>query len=85
MKNKSRLLPALMSIPSSRYSRILALTCIAVLVAVIYSNTLHSSWQLDDIPNIVQNKALHIHNLDFDSLRRAIFASPPAAGILPGP
>ncbi len=52
------------------------MTCIAVLVAVIYSNTLHSSWQLDDIPNIVQNKALHLHSLDFDSLRRAMFASP---------
>ena len=65
-----------MSLPSSRHNRILALTCIAVLVAVIYSNTLHSSWQLDDIPNILQNKALHLRSLDLDSLRRTLFASP---------
>ena len=76
MKSNPSLLPALMALPSSRYNRILALTCIAVLVAVIYSNTLHSSWQLDDIPNILQNKALHLHRLDLASLRRTLFASP---------
>ena len=65
-----------MSPPLSRHNRILALACIAVLVAVIYSNTLHSSWQLDDIPNILQNNALHLRSLDLDSLRRAAFASP---------
>ncbi len=64
-----------MSPPLSRF-KILALVCITVLVAVIYSNTLHSSWQFDDIPNILQNKALHLRSLDLDSLRRAAFASP---------
>jgi len=64
-----------MSPPLSRY-KISALIYLTALVAIIYSNTLYSSWQLDDIPNILRNNALHLHSIDLHSLRQAVSTSP---------
>ena len=44
---------------------------IVLICTVIYSNTLNSSWHLDDFPNIVRNPLLHIPDLSIDSLLRA--------------
>ena len=46
------------------------------LILACYSNTFHSVWILDDLPNIVDNYPLHIDNLMPDSLSRTFYAKP---------
>ncbi len=45
---------------------------LAVLVFVIYSNTLHSPWVLDDFDNIITDESIHIDHLDAASLRKPL-------------
>lgn len=42
----------------------------------VYSNTLYSQWQLDDVPNIIWNTPLHLKALDPGSLFQTFFAHP---------
>ena len=46
------------------------------LVFCSYANTFHSSWQLDDPPNITENFLLHINNLQPETLWQTFFAKP---------
>lgn len=49
---------------------------IAVLVVIIYANTLNAGWHLDDIPNIVRNPKVHMESLDTDSVISSFYAAP---------
>ncbi|GAB6907645.1 Tfp pilus assembly protein, PilE [Desulfosarcina cetonica] len=49
-------------------------------VLVVYSNTFDASWHMDDIPNIVNNRPLHIDNLMPRTLWQAFFAKPGHSG-----
>jgi tetratricopeptide (TPR) repeat protein len=42
------------------------------LVGLIYGNTFHASWHLDDLPNITDAPQLHLENFQPESLRRAV-------------
>lgn len=49
-----------------------------VVLSLSYSNTFHASWQLDDEPNILTNKNLHITELSLHQLNNSIRANPTA-------
>jgi tetratricopeptide (TPR) repeat protein len=49
---------------------------LAAVIFIIYSNTLHTPWILDDTGNILNNEPLHLQQLSLQSLRNALFASP---------
>ena len=51
----------------------------------IYSNSLTAAWHLDDLPNILQNQALHITSLTPHSLAQTFFAHPREEGRLSRP
>jgi tetratricopeptide (TPR) repeat protein len=63
-----------------RLRRLLALFFFALIITAIYSNSFNASWHLDDLPNIIENKGLHINNLKPESLVRTFFSSPRAGG-----
>lgn len=44
-----------------------------VILIIIYSNSFQGAFQFDDIPNIVENQNIQINNLDFDSLKQALY------------
>ena len=46
-----------------RKKSLLALSGLALIVVLIYSNTFEASWHLDDHSNILDNRGLHISNL----------------------
>ncbi|MEJ2286665.1 MAG: hypothetical protein P8X85_24090, partial [Desulfobacterales bacterium] len=49
---------------------------LCILIVLIYSNSFHASWQMDDYPNITSNTRLHITNLAYDTVLRSFFANP---------
>ncbi len=51
-------------------------TLLFLLILLIYSNTFHASWHLDDEPNIVNNFQLHIDNLMPETLWKTFYAKP---------
>lgn len=51
-------------------------------VFAIYSNTFHAAWHMDDLPNIVNNRPLHIENLRPHTLWQTFFAKPGHFGSL---
>jgi tetratricopeptide (TPR) repeat protein len=53
-----------------------AFLALSIIILSIYSNTFHASWHLDDGPNITENKSLHITDLTWSQIRKAVFASP---------
>ena len=57
-------------------NKVLGIGLIILLVFLCYSNTFHSSWHLDDYPNIVLNDKIHLQNIDLDSIYQTFFASP---------
>jgi tetratricopeptide (TPR) repeat protein len=52
------------------------------MVVIIYSNAFNASWHLDDQPNILENRGLHITSLQPDSLMRTFFTSPDSGGTI---
>lgn len=46
------------------------------LIFTVYSNTLTAAWQLDDLPNIVENTKLQIEGLSFKTIFQTFFADP---------
>ncbi len=46
-----------------------------VLTVICYANTLNVPFVFDDIPNIVENKAIHVNVLNLENLRNAGFGS----------
>jgi len=49
---------------------------LCILIFLIYSNSFHASWQMDDYPNITFNSRLHITHLEYDTVLRSFFANP---------
>lgn len=49
---------------------------IAALIFIVYSNTFHSSWQLDDKVNITRNEKLQIYSLTTQQIINATRANP---------
>ncbi|MCI5129932.1 MAG: hypothetical protein D3904_00020 [Candidatus Electrothrix sp. EH2] len=56
--------------------KITAVLLITFLILLVYSNTFQSSWQFDDEPNILFNSNLHISELTFEQINRAMRAHP---------
>ncbi len=50
------------------------------MIVLIYWNSFDAAWHLDDRPNILNNRGLHITNLQPDSLIRTFFTSPDSGG-----
>lgn len=49
---------------------------IFVFVLIAYSNSFQASWHFDDYPAILSNPHLHLNDLQPESLRNTLFASP---------
>ena len=68
--------------PKMRFIRIIVLFSLSFIIVLIYSNSFRASWHLDDRPNILNNRGLHITNLQTDSLMRTFFTSPDSGGTI---
>ena len=55
---------------------------IIVVLFLIYGNSLHSPWILDDVGNIVDNKPIHLQQLDATSIINTFYANPDLPGRL---
>ncbi len=44
------------------------------LILIVYSNTFHASWHLDDFPKIVNNSRMHLEEISSEALRNAFTA-----------
>jgi tetratricopeptide (TPR) repeat protein len=66
-------------------SRITTLLLVAALVttALVYWPGTHGGYVFDDYPNIADNAQLHLHSLDWESLREAALSSPSPVLIRP--
>lgn len=49
---------------------------LAILIALVYSNTFRNLWFLDDIPNILHNDAIQLDTLSLESIKNTLFAAP---------
>jgi protein O-mannosyl-transferase len=49
---------------------------ILMAIIIVYSNTFSAGWQFDDLPNIVNNRPLHIDNMMPETLWGTFFAKP---------
>ena len=65
-----------------RFTRIIVLLSLSLMVVLIYLNAFNASWHLDDRPNILDNRGLHITSLQPDSLMRTFFTSPDSGGTI---
>ena len=52
------------------------------IILVIYSNTFHASWNFDDTPNILENKALHLTSLTWANIKQTFFDEEYSSGRL---
>ncbi|MFA5902807.1 MAG: hypothetical protein WC836_02655, partial [Desulfobacula sp.] len=57
-------------------NHIIAFIFFSLFIGFSYSNTLDSSWHLDDAPNILDNLYLHIDDLSLKSLFNALYSNP---------
>jgi len=55
---------------------------LSLIILIIYSNSFHCSWHLDDFTNIVKNPGLHLESLTFHGLKGSLFSDPGASGRL---
>ena len=53
-----------------------AIVTLAILVFITYGHTFDASWHFDDGPNIVQNRRLHMTNLNWSQIRETFMATP---------
>ena len=65
-----------------RLSKSIAFILLFLMIVLIYWNSLDAAWHLDDRPNILDNKGLHITNLQPGSLMRTFFTSPSSGGTI---
>ena len=61
---------------SLSYCRVVVFSIVAlsILILSIYSNSLDCSWHFDDEPNITNNRNLHLKNLTWENLKRALYS-----------
>lgn len=55
---------------------VFAIISLGVLLLLIYGNSFDGSWQFDDHPNIVENPYLHMEEITWQSIRKALFSHP---------
>jgi len=60
---------------SSTGKTLFAAVLILVSIVSVYSNTFNASWHFDDGPNILNNKALHLTDLNWQDIKGTFFAS----------
>lgn len=53
-----------------------------IIILSIYSNTFQASWHFDDIPNILENRRLHVTKLSWSNIKGSFFAAPLTPGEL---
>jgi len=53
-----------------------AFFALCIVILSIYSNTFNASWHFDDIPNIVENKSLHLTKISWTTIKGTLFAAP---------
>ena len=58
---------------NSLSTRFIIFVFLSVTISLIYSNTFHASWHLDDQPNIVNNYYLHLDSLHPEKLVKTFF------------
>jgi len=49
---------------SSRRKNVFAIVTLFIIILAIYSNTFHAPWHFDDETNILDNKPLHLNELN---------------------
>lgn len=49
---------------------------LSTILVVLYANSFHSPWILDDQPNIVDNKPLHLTEISYPAVKATFFAKP---------
>ncbi|MCF8104535.1 MAG: tetratricopeptide repeat protein [Desulfohalobiaceae bacterium] len=52
----------------------LVLLLLSILLVIIYSNTFHASWQLDDGPNITQNPKIKLTTINWENIKGTFHA-----------
>jgi len=60
---------------SSTYKNYSACALLFFIILIIYSNSFHSSWHLDDYHNIIKNPSLHLETLSYESIIKTFHAS----------
>lgn len=65
-----------------RFTRSTALILLFLMIVLIYWNSFDAEWHLDDRPNILNNRGLHITSLQPGSLIRTFFTSPESGGTI---
>jgi protein O-mannosyl-transferase len=60
--------------------RLQAFGLLFLFIVISYSNSLTADWQLDDIPNIVENEKLHLNSLNLQALAQVFSAHPLGTG-----
>lgn len=59
-----------------RKTIIRSISILFIAIITCYSNTLTAEWHFDDIPNIVENKNLHLTSLNPESIAQVVFGHP---------
>ena len=62
--------------PSSNRYTALRIILLFSIILVCYSNSLRNGWQLDDSQNILENPAIHIQNLQPETIKNTFYAEP---------
>jgi protein O-mannosyl-transferase len=65
-----------MNISSTVQQRNLGAFLLMLLIFLVYANTFHASWHLDDYANIVHNEKIQLTDLSASSIVKALHASP---------
>jgi len=53
---------------------IFAIVALAVIIFIIYGNSFDCSWHFDDEPNITDNPNLHLKEITWENLKRALYS-----------
>lgn len=58
-----------------------AFVSLSLLVLTVYSNSLDASWHLDDGPNIVENRRLHLMSLSWVDIKKTFLSTPSSSSV----
>jgi tetratricopeptide (TPR) repeat protein len=64
-----------------KVQNLLVIVLLGASILLSYINTFDAGWHLDDRPNILDNRAIHIHSLDPETLLRTFFSPPTQDGV----
>ncbi|SPD74035.1 conserved membrane hypothetical protein [uncultured Desulfobacterium sp.] len=59
---------------------VFAFSALVILILSVCSNSFNCSWQFDDAGVIVDNKAIHLNKMDWQSIKQTFYASPTKSG-----